>query len=162
MWLLRSQVPYGHKICQECETEHQVCQERSYKGFDEKKFLEEVAKITWWDVYNCNDVDLAVYIFTQKLTDILDRMAPVKKFQIRVKYAVWVCKETKSMMLDRDKAQQTASRSGLDSDWDTYRRLRNQVTSQLRKDKLVWQKENLESCEENCDTERMWNTLLAA
>ena len=62
---------------------------RSYKGFDEKKFLEEVAKITWWDVFNCNDVDLAVDIFTQKLTDILDRMDPVKTFQIRTKYAAW-------------------------------------------------------------------------
>ena len=136
------------------------CKKRSYKDFDEKSFLEEVDKISWWEVYSCEDVDMALDIFTKKLTDILDRMAPVKKFQIRVKYAAWVCKETKSMMLDRDQAQQTASRSGLDSDWDTYRRLRNQVTSQLRKDKMVWQKENLESCEENCDTGRMWKNIL--
>ena len=63
------------------------CRKRSYKNFDEKQFLEEVGKICWWEVYSSNDVDQAVDIFTRKLTDILDIMAPVKKFQIRTKYA---------------------------------------------------------------------------
>ena len=38
------------------------CKKRSYKSFDEAKFLEEVDKIS------------------QKLTEVLDRMAPIKKF----------------------------------------------------------------------------------
>ena len=118
-------------------------------------FLEEVDKISWWEVYACGDMDIAVDIFTKKLTDILDRIAPVKKFQIRVKYATWVTQETKDMMLERDLAQQTASSTALDRDWEIYRKLRNKVTSQLRKDKLVWQKANLESCEENCDTGKL-------
>ena len=61
------------------------CKKRSYTNFDEKLFMEEVGKISWWDVYACNDVDMAVEIFTKKLTDILDKMDPVKKFQIRKK-----------------------------------------------------------------------------
>ena len=62
------------------------CKRRSYKNYDEKIFLEEVDKIRWWEVYYYGDVnnDIAIDIFTKKLTDILDRMDPVKKFQIRV------------------------------------------------------------------------------
>jgi hypothetical protein len=64
--------------------------------------LEEVDKISWWEVYTCNDVDLAVDIFTKKLTDILDRMAPIKKFQIKRKYAAWLSDSIKDMMKTRD------------------------------------------------------------
>ena len=81
------------------------CKKRSYKDFDEAKFLEEVDKISWWEVYSCNDVDIAVDIFTQKLTEILDRMAPIKKFQIKRKYAAWLTDITKEKMKTRDLAQ---------------------------------------------------------
>ena len=58
-------------------------------------------------------MDLAVDIFTRKLTDILDIMAPVKRFQIRTKYAAWVSDTTKNRMGDRDMAQQKATNTGL-------------------------------------------------
>ena len=136
------------------------CKKRSYKNFDQNKFLEEVNKISWWDVYSCTDVDMAVDIFTKKLTDILDRMAPVRKFQIRTKYAAWVSVDTKRKMHERDLAQQTASSSGLIEDWDSYRTLRNEVTTQLRKDKLDWQQGKLASCEETSDTGKLWKNIL--
>ena len=60
---------------------------RSYKSFNEEAFLTEVEKISWWEVYACGDVDIAVDIFTRKLTDILDIMAPINTVQIRTKYA---------------------------------------------------------------------------
>ena len=108
------------------------CKKRSYKNFDEKSFLEEVAKIRWWEVHSCMNVDMAVDIFTKKLTDILDRMAPVKKFQVRTKYAAWLSKDSKDLILKRDKAYQLAYRRGLDSDWTGYKQLRNQAISQIK------------------------------
>ena len=135
------------------------CQKRSYRDFDEKLFIEEVGRISWWEVYECNDVDIAVDIFTKKLTSILDKMAPVKKFQIRTKYAAWVAKETKKKMKDRDSAQQIATRSRDQDDWEVYKKLRNDVTALLRKDKLAWQKAKLEDCETNSDSGKMWKSI---
>ena len=86
--------------------------------------MEEVNKISWWEVYSCNDVDLAVDIFTKKLTNILDRMAPVKTFQIRSRYATWVSRETKEKIKVRNSAQQKAAQTGLDQDWFLYKQLR--------------------------------------
>ena len=82
---------------------------RSYKYFDEQKFLAEVKKIRWWNVYKCTDVDQAVFIFTKEVTDILDSMAPVKKFQMRSKYAAWLSEETKVKIKERDRAQELAA-----------------------------------------------------
>ena len=136
------------------------CKKRSYKNFDEKIFLEEVDKISWWEVYSCDDVDLAVDIFTKKLTDILDKMAPVKKFQIKSKYAAWVNDTTKNKMKVRNLAQQKASLTGTAEDWSYYKQLRNEVTSLLREDKLNWQKNKLTSCEEACETGKIWKNIL--
>ena len=136
------------------------CKKRSYKNFDEKQFLEEVGRISWWEVYSSNDVDQAVDIFTKKLTDILDKMAPVKKFQIRSNYAAWITEDTKAKIVDRDLAQQIASDSGMLEDWETFKKLRNEVTSQLRKDKNDWQKEKLDACEESKDMGKLWKNVL--
>ena len=87
-------------------------------------------------------------------------MAPVKKFQMRTKYAEWVRDETKMKMVDRDIAQQKASESGADEDWERYRGLRNEVTNQLKNDKTFWQERKLSSCQESKDTGKLWKSVL--
>ena len=136
------------------------CKKRSYKNFDEQVFLEQISNISWWDVYDCDDTDKAVDIFTKKLSDILDKMAPVKKFQLRAKYAAWARKETKSKILDRDTAKQIATENGVEEDWDRYKRLRNEVTHRLKEDKISWQEKKLLSCQESKDTGKLWKSVL--
>ena len=65
---------------------------------------------------------------------VLDKMAPVKKFQMRTKYVAR--NETKLKMVDRDIVQQKASECGADEDWERYMELRNDVTNQLNKHKI--------------------------
>ena len=99
-------------------------------------------------------------VFTSKITEILDRMAPIKKFQIKTKYVAWLGISTKDRMKTRDLAQQTASASGLPEDWAKYKIVRNEVTSMLRKDKAEWQQKKLDSCEESSDTGKLWKNVL--
>ena len=136
------------------------CQKRSYKNFDEKLFMEEVGKLSWWDVYACQDVDVAVDIFTKKLTDILDTMAPVKKFQMRTSYAAWVSKETKVRIKERDQAQQAATRSGSQEDWELYKQLRNSVTAHLKKEKLEWQRGKFDNSENGSNSGKLWKNIV--
>ena len=70
-----------------------------------------------------------VQIFSDKLTKILDKLAPVKTVQTRTKYAPWLSNSTKSLMKERDEAQRKAASTKHEDDWKTYKRLRNQVTS---------------------------------
>ena len=136
------------------------CKKRSYKNFDEEAFMKEVEQISWWEVYANEDVDIAVDLFTRRLTDILDKMAPVKKFQVRTKYAAWLSDETKERMKERDIAQDKAALSGSQEDWAVYKRLRNGLTKVLHKEKLSWQKGKLDACEEAQDSGKLWKNVL--
>ena len=133
---------------------------RSYKNFDEKAFREAVENISWFDVYSCNNVDLAVDRFTTKLTEILDSMAPVKTFQVRTKYAAWVSDSTKEMIRERNAAQAKASNTQLKEDWDNYKRLRNNLAVVKKKEKLAWQQHKLQTCEESGDHGKLWKNIL--
>jgi hypothetical protein len=44
---------------------------RSYKNFDSNIFLAEVDKLKCWDIYQCESVDTAVQLFSEKITRIL-------------------------------------------------------------------------------------------
>ena len=133
---------------------------RSYKNFNEEIFREAVKNIKWYEVYSCQDVDIAVDTFTNKLTEILDTMAPVKTFQVRTKYAAWVSDNTKEKIKARDAAQLKASTTQLKEDWDLYKRLRNDLAAVKRREKLSWQQQKLEACEESGDHGKLWKKIL--
>jgi hypothetical protein len=59
-------------------------------------------------VYSCNDLDMVVKLFTEKITAILDEMAPIRKFQIRRKYAPWLSNNTEEKINERNLAQKKA------------------------------------------------------
>jgi hypothetical protein len=110
------------------------------------------------NLYSSNDVDQAVDIFTRTLTDILEEMATVKKIQIRTKYAALFSDDAKIKIMARDLAQQTASDSGMNGDWENYKKLRNEVTSQLR---VTGSKESLNSVKKLKTWENSGRTFLA-
>ena len=122
---------------------------RSYKNFDKSAFLAEIEKIKWWDIYKCESVDTAVKLFSDKITKVLDQLAPVKTIQTRTKYAPWLSTSTKELIEKRDQAQRRASSTSLDEDWRLFKKLRNQVTSKLRVDKSDWQEDKLKNCSGN-------------
>ena len=82
---------------------------RSYKNFDEIKFLKKIRSTSWWDIYLTTDSNEAVQLFTSKVSCILDEMAPVKTFQTSSKYCPWMTEETKEMIKERNKAQEILS-----------------------------------------------------
>ena len=102
---------------------------RSYKNFKANVFIDAIQSTSWWDLYSCENPEEAVEIFTNKLTLILDEMAPVKKYQVRNNYAPWLTNATKGLMTDRDLAQKKAAETGLSDDWKTFKKLRNQINN---------------------------------
>ena len=131
---------------------------RSYKICDEALFLEKIRNISWWDIYQTTDASEAAQLFTNKITCILDQMAPVKTFQTSSKYCLWLTEETKNMITERNKAQQIVSESKTDENFKNYKNLRNKVTNSLKKDKINWQKQKLKSC--NNDPGKLWKNIL--
>ena len=130
---------------------------RCYKNFDPLLFLAEVKNISWWEIYSCENVEFAAQLFTNKINCILNRMAPMKNFQVRTKYAPWMSDNTKEKIKIRNAAQEKASGTGSSEDWKEYKAIRNSVNSILRKEKEIWQKEKLEKCSD--DSGSTWKNL---
>ena len=68
-------------------------------------FLSIFEKISWLDVYLCENVELAVKIFSEKIVNVLDQFAPVRTIQSRTKYVPWLSIETKNLMNERNNAK---------------------------------------------------------
>ena len=125
---------------------------RVFKNFVPELFVEAVRSLSWWDIYQCEDVDEAVTRLTEKLTTILDVMAPIKTIQTRTKYAPWLSEATKTLMKERDEAHEKATKSGNDENWKSFKAKRNRVSSRLKNEKKNWQKFQMEKCEDEPST----------
>ena len=134
-----------------------IIKRRSYKNFNPSDFIEKLKKISWLDVYLCEDVNFAVQTFSKKINEILDALAPMRTIQVRKNYAPWLSQDTKDLMKERDHAQQRASITNLDQDWNYYRHIRNQVNRVLKNEKAQWQIAQLKSL--GSDSGLMWKNL---
>ena len=121
-------------------------QKRCYGAFDINGFLVEIAKLRWWDLYQCDEVELAVDIFSNKFLGVLDQFAPFKTIQTRTKYASWLSSDTKGLIIQRNDAQSQAAATNSVSDWNKFKRLRNEVTKRLKVEKQAWQQDKLLQC----------------
>ena len=134
-----------------------IIKKRSFKNFDAQEFLIAIRKISWWKIYSCEDVNLAVKMLSEEITKILDVMAPIKVIQVRTNYAPWLSPKTKELMKQRDLAQKKASESNLADDWKDFRVIRNRVNSILRTEKKNYQIKRLD--EAGGDLSRTWKTV---
>ena len=134
-----------------------MIRKRSYRDFEPAKFLESVRNLSWWDIYSCNNVEEAVTKISEKLTIILDKMAPIKNIQVRTKYAPWMSQNTKNKMNERDEAQKKAADTKSNDDWLRYKVLRNSVNTILKSEKKRWQETKLENF--GNDSSTVWKNL---
>ena len=84
-----------------------------------------------------------------KINNILDKLAPIKTFQVRKKYAPWLSDTTKNMIKQRNEAQKAAAESKDLDDWRHYKNLRNTVQSRVRNEKKSWEKAKLDGTQHN-------------
>ena len=130
---------------------------RSYKNFDPYVFLNRIRSLPMWQVYSCGDPETAVKVLSKFINDILDDLAPVKRFQVRRQYCPWISSETKVLMNERNLAQQKAEKFKCEEWYSKYKFLRNKVTCRLRAEKHSWIREKLSACSN--DSGRTWKNV---
>ena len=108
---------------------------RVRKNFNTERFSRSIGEIDWTEYYTLTDINLINDMFCSKVLEILDREAPLKVFQPRKGYKVWVTEETKLKMTDRDKARDIAIETQDPHRWQTYRAKRNECTKMNNKDR---------------------------
>lgn len=129
------------------EDDSQMIRKRTMRRFEEKEYIKMLKEEDWEEVMNNDDVNVCVGILTEKITTILDNMAPIKSMQLRVRYAEWLTKETLEKMADRDENKKIAVRIKDKEDWEDYRRKRNKCNRKNREDKQEWTRKKVEEGE---------------
>ena len=74
-------------------------------------------------------------IFENKIKEILDDLAPLKKIQLITKNKCWLAQDTKEAIEKRDKLKREAAENGDMDKWKEYKISRNKCTSLVRRDK---------------------------
>ena len=80
----------------------------------------------------------------EKLSLILNDMAPIRSIQIRKMYAPWMSQLTKEKIKERDLAMQQAVLSKKVTDWQHYKYLRNSLNKSLKIEKKQWHEKKLD------------------
>ena len=149
---------------------------RSYKNFSEDKFLEDLSKVNWAEVYCSEDVDTAANALTRKLCYVLNVHAPWIQFQQRKFFSPWLTSETKELMKQRDLWKQRGKDLALLSPnseaspeqieaWNQYKKFRNTINNRKKSEEKLYKSakitENLDSASKTWKTAKMfmnWKT----
>ena len=114
---------------------------RSFKNFSPDDFKAAVQSLNFLDVYLCTEVDTAVKLLSEKITTILDNMAPMRTVQIRTNYNPWLSQQTKDLMEERDSLHKKAAETQNVEDWNKFKKLRNTINNRLKSEEKDWQRE---------------------
>ena len=95
----------------------------SFKKNNPAEFLKAVQSKSWWGVYSFEDVEEATKEFTSVVCKILDKMAPVRTFQVRKRYAPWLAPSLKADMQRRDEIQKEAQESRSEEKWKEFKKI---------------------------------------
>ena len=129
---------------------------RAWKKFNLIQYKDELSKVDWLPLYEINNVDIANSFLTDKITDALDKTAPLSRIQFRRHYKHWLTDSTKVTMKERDKAREKARLSKIDADWSSYKTLRNRCIKLQVQDKKNSERNEFDAIAEKNDTKLLF------
>ena len=130
---------------------------RDRRKFSSEEFKRRLRLTSWDTVMKTDNVDIACHSFEEKFLEILDDLAPMRKVQPRKQRSDWVSPETKTLMVRRNEARDSAVASSQPEDWVTYRSLRNLCNLRVKQDRKKNLKETYERLQENNDSKGLYN-----
>lgn len=130
---------------------------RSFENINHGAFNDDLSTAPWHHVFDCENVNDAWYLWYSMLMKIFNLHAPEKTKRVRNASLPWLSTEIVHLMRQRDRIHKMAVRSGSPDDWDTYKKLRNMVTSKIRSEKSNYYVSAIESNKGNSST--FWRTI---
>ena len=114
---------------------------RDYSKYDHMKLVSELVSIDWEPVMKCVDVNNALNLFKNILTEAFDKHVPLKRKRVKGQPCPWIDEDVCPHMDQRDKLLRKARKSNSTTDWNLYRQMRNTCTNMLQTAK--WYHHNL-------------------
>ena len=125
------------KISGNTMNKHKYVTSRSLKKFQPDDFINDLKRMPWHNLTVKTEADPNVIWSEWKtmFNSVADKHAPLKKKCVRHRNSPWITSDVKKLITSRINAKKLAVKTGLKSDWDQFRRKRNQVNIAIRKAK---------------------------
>ena len=98
-------------------------------------FLDKLRKINFPDYSNFKDINNAYSDFTEKVTSVIDEIAPIKEIRVKNNSQDWFDAEINEEIERRDKSLAKFKKSRLHSDNESYKKARNKVQRMIKNTK---------------------------
>ena len=107
---------------------HKIITTRQLKHFDQAEFINDLSLVDWQSIVsNGDDIDLIVEQWTNMISLILEKHAPVGNRRVSEKFSPWLTNDFKQLSATRDRLKKLAVRSKSKILMETYRQTRNKV-----------------------------------
>ena len=142
----------------EKDDKHRVISTRKVDlNANHEDFRNALSSMTW-DMMNIfNNPNDKLFIWENLFTPVMNIFFPVRRKRIRKNSYPWIDSSILVLMRNRDQARKKAFKSKSDEDFNIYKRLRNCVTSRLRKAKSDFFKRKLDDCRH--DPKTFWKLM---
>ena len=147
---------------------------RKLNSLNRDSYLEDLTSQNWQLVYDCTCLDDAVEVWQDLLLEVVNRHMPCRQKRVKSKPSPWMNSDVMKMIKKRDKLKSKAHKAKLnlvnemdltiknekqisyDNLWKEYRRMRNNVTTKIRKARRDYYSNKLSAAE---NSNQIWNIL---
>ena len=130
---------------------------RSYRNFDGTTFRKQLLEHDWDVYYKLKGPGEAWASILNQVTPIIDKMCPLRLFQIKNYRPDWVTPELLEQIKDRDYFYGKAKSTGSEDDWNIAKHLRNITNSNIRHARREFILSELN--EHKSDQKKFWKTI---
>ena len=111
---------------------------RSLKNYSPALFEEALKDLDFPNYQNYDDVNLAYTDFVEKLSRVIDSVAPIKQSKIRNNSQEWFDREIAESIAIREKHHKTFQKTKLQTDHDIYKASKNDVMKLIKRKKRTY------------------------
>ena len=119
---------------------------RNFSNYDQMTFIEDFEEMFLGcdDVYSERDVNSAWSKWKELFLSVCNKRAPIGLKVLTGIICLWLTSATKKLMNERDSFLRKARKTESEVDWNTYWRLRNQVSNRMKIEKRRCQRNEIQ------------------
>ena len=137
--------------------DHKYISIRSLKNYSQEKFIEALKNVAFPDYSKYESVDDAYDDLINKLIEVIEGIAPIKRVRVKGNTKEWFDEEIHNAIKIRDKNFSAFKKSKLNKDKISYKKSKNIVQSLIKKKKKHYVKTKLD--ENIAKPKELWKTL---
>lgn len=130
---------------------------RSFKHFNDAKFIDSLTKQNWNEVTNYSNVNDAWSTWSTMFIDMCNKHAPFKENKIKAYLPEWVTSDFLQLSKDKEYYYNKANKTNDPLDWDKAKALRNKVNNLSKTLKKNYYHNEIENNINN--SKKLWKTI---